>query len=553
MGAPKKSEPKCVRLTGLEIAVGQEESAAFGLACERLGLEREQVLHFKLVRKSLDLRGRRRGRAARWILHADVTIAPGTESKKLRRLIQSGRVKDAPAPASFQVEDLHEDFRAPGERRVVVVGSGPGGVFAALTLALAGVRVQLLERGAAIEQRSTGLARFHRSRVVDTESNLLYGEGGAGTYSDGKLYTRVVDPLERNVLQELVRAGAREDILWDARAHIGTDRLHQVLPALRVRLQELGVEFLWNTRFEGLLFDAGGSTRVRAVQTSKGELQADGLILAIGHSAEDTWRLLHEQGVGFEAKPFQLGVRVEHSQELINHLRHGTGPEADQLGAASYNLVNKARGDVGGAHSFCMCPGGKIVASINEDGMLCTNGMSNSTHGSPWANSAIVTTYTEQHFGPGPFAALEFRKRLEANFFEAGGGDFSAPAQRIPDFLGGRETPNPGRTSYTFGVVPGRIDLLLPEIGVASLRQALWRFDGMLEGFGGEEGLLVGIESRSSGPVRMVRDRERRVAAGFANLYSVGEGAGFAGGIMSAALDGAHSAQSLLQNGVQGN
>lgn len=551
MKNPKASPPRRLRVTGLELPLGESLDLVRGLAAKHLSVAESEVKHMRLVRKSLDLRGRRRGRAARWIVHVDVILAERAGGKKIAQMLKSGKLKEAPADVTFELPDLHADFRGNEERRAVVVGSGPGGVFAALTLALAGVRVQVLERGARIEDRSSLLAKFHNSREVNYESNLLFGEGGAGTYSDGKLYTRVVDPLERKVLEELVRAGAREDILWEAHAHIGTDRLHVVLPALRERLVELGVEFLWETRFESLVTEDGDDRKVKAVRTTAGELPCDALVMAIGHSAEDTWRQLASQGVQFCSKPFQLGVRVEHPQELINQLRHGLGAEAEMLGAASYNLVNKSSASTQGAHTFCMCPGGKIVASINADGMLCTNGMSNSTHGSPWANSAVVTTYTEDDFGPEPFAAVEFRRKLESAFFVAGGSDFSAPAQTIPDFLGGRETRNPGKTSYTFGVVPGSIHELLPKNGVAALRAALWRFDGMLEGFGGEEGLMVGLESRSSGPVRMPRDRESRLAEGWANFYPVGEGAGFAGGIMSAALDGAHSAQAWLQQGLR--
>ncbi len=547
---PSRSKPaRRLRLLGLELGLDEPDERLRELAGERLGVPPEELEALRLARKSLDLRGRAKGRAPRFICHVDVVLAPRARSSKLSRLLRSGKVQEAPVEARLEVDAVHDDLRSGPERRVVVVGSGPGGVFAALTLALSGVPVDLLERGAPIEERSRRLVRFHRSREVDPESNLLFGEGGAGTYSDGKLYTRVDDALEVPVLRELVRAGAREDILWDSRAHIGTDRLHAVLPALRARLEELGVRFHFHTRFEGLVTAGEDPRRVVAVQTSAGELACDGLLIAIGHSAEDSWRALERDGVRFEAKPFQLGVRVEHPQELINRARYGSEQLEARLGAASYNLVLKASADGSGAHSFCMCPGGKIVASIHREGMLCTNGMSNSTHASPWANSAVVTTYGEADFGPGPFAAVEFRERLERAFFEAGGGDCSAPAQRVPDFLAGRETPRPGRTSYTFGAVPGRLDRLLPPSGVEALRRALTRFDGLLAGFAGEQGLLVGIESRSSGPVRMSRDRATRRAAGFTNLFPVGEGAGYSGGIMSAALDGAHSARALLSLG----
>jgi uncharacterized FAD-dependent dehydrogenase len=275
------------------------------------------------------------------------------------------------------------------------------------------------------------------------------------------------------------------------------------------------------------------------VRTTQGEIGCDAVVLATGHSARDTWAALRADGVLFDAKPFQFGVRVEHPQELITQGRYGT----DALGPASYNLISRAAP----AHSFCMCPGGRIVASVNEPGYLCTNGMSNSRHSSGFANAAIVTTVLPEKSGLGPFDGVDFQRTAEKVFFEAGGSDYTAPAQRVSDFLAGRASKGPMRTSYVLGNVPARIDELLPGFVRVAVSRALEDFDKKIAGFAGDSGILVGVETRSSGPVRIRRDEETRQAVGLDNLYPVGEGAGYAGGIMSAALDGAHAAQSLLR------
>ena len=285
--------------------------------------------------------------------------------------------------------------------------------------------------------------------------------------------------------------------------------------------------------------------------TSAGEIPCDLVVLAPGHSARDTWRRLHRQGVRVESKPFQLGVRIEHPQELIDRGRYGDPAACALLGPSYYNLTAKAGDGLPAAYSFCMCPGGRIVASVNDTGLLCTNGMSNSRHSSPFANAAIVTTFGPAEFGDGPFDGVEFQRELEARFFEAGGSDYTAPAQRADDFVAGRPSRKIGRTSYTFGTTPERVDHLLPERARDAIRRALVRFDRQIPGFAGPEGWMVGLESRSSGPVRLSRDRESRVADGFANLYPVGEGAGYAGGIMSAALDGAKTALAILHTGLR--
>lgn len=535
------------RIHGLEAFPLEPESRVRERACLAIGIEPARVRGFRLVKKALDARRRGNDPRLRFVVHADVVVDADYRSAVLARALRSGSVREAPVQAALVAPSVHASLTSPRRAHVAVVGAGPAGLFAALVLARHGVRVTLVDRGSSVEARSKELVAFHRSRTPNPESNLLFGEGGAGTYSDGKIYTRVDDPLEVPILEELVATGAREDILYDSRAHIGTDRLHKILPAFRARLMSDGVEFAWNTRVEGLVHAAG---RVTALTTSRGEIACDAAVFAPGHSARDTWAALAAQGVAFEAKPFQLGVRIEHPQEIVTRGQFGEGAEADSLGAASYALVCKEGDGQKAAFSFCMCPGGRIVASVNEPGFLCTNGMSNSTHSSRYANAALVATFGPREFGPGPFAGVAFQRELESRFFASGGSDYRAPAQRASDFLAGRTSRGELRTSYVLGVEPARIDELVPPMLCAALRRAIARFDRSIPGFAGDEGILVGIESRSSGPVRMPRDPLTRRARDFENLYPVGEGAGFAGGIMSAALDGAHSALALLAHGL---
>jgi len=532
------------RVRDVELGLDEPEPVLRARACEAAGLSPDDLAGFRVARKSVDARRTSGGRRLRFVVQADLVTAGEPTGAAFRAAVRGGRVRPAPVPGRLELDDARADARA---LRVVVIGAGPGGLYAALALALHGVAVDLVDRGGSLAERGRDLVRFHRTRRPDPESNLLFGEGGAGTYSDGKLYTRVDDPLEVPCLERLVACGAPAEILYDSRAHIGTDRLHRILPRFRDELAAAGVRFHWRTRVDGLTIAAGTQSRVVGVRTTAGDLGCDAVILAPGHSARDTWTRLADDGVPIRAKPFQLGVRIEHPQGLIDRGRYGTGPEAAALGPAYYNLVCREDRSGPAAHSFCMCPGGKIVASVQADGVLCTNGMSNSRHSSPFANAAVVATVGPDDFGTGPFDGVRYQERLERAFFVAGGSDYTAPVQRADDFLAGRETSAPHRTSYTFGVVPGRIDALLPERVRDALRHALRRWDRQIPGFAGPDGQFVGLESRSSGPVRIPRDRQRRTADGFANLYPVGEGAGYAGGIMSAALDGVHAAHALLR------
>jgi uncharacterized FAD-dependent dehydrogenase len=536
------------RALGIELGLDEPDALLRERALAAAGVDAADLRGFRIARKSVDARRVRGKRHLRFVVHADLVVDAGYRSAALARAERAGRVVRAPETGRIEVERVHASLAA---RRVAVLGAGPAGLFAALALSRNGVAVDLVDRGAELRERGRDLAAFQRSRVPNPESNLLFGEGGAGTYSDGKLYTRVEHELEVPILEELVACGAPEDVLYDARAHVGTDRLHRILPRLRERLGAAGVRFHWRTRVDSLRIDGGAPTRVRALGTPSGDLPCDALVFAPGHSARDTWRALAAQGLPIEAKPFQLGVRIEHPQALIDRARHGEGRDAVLLGPAYYGLTCKPGDGAPGAHSFCMCPGGQIVASVSQPGLLCTNGMSNSRHSSPYANAAIVATLGPREFGAGAFAGVELQEALERACFELGGGDYTAPAQRAPDFRAGATSAALGRSSYRFGLRPARIDSLLPALVRAALCNALARFERTIPGFASEQGLLVGIESRSSGPVRIARDPETLLARGFENLFPVGEGAGSAGGIMSAAIDGARAAQALLRDGLR--
>lgn len=544
-----QSDPgtRCLRVLNIKLGLEEDEAVLRERAAERAGVGVEAIRGLRLGRKSLD--ARRRGGTPHFVVHVDLVVDSRVEQNagsRFRSALRSGHATWQ-APTASVVVPPHPTLAG---RRVAVIGAGPAGVFAAWALSQSGVEVDLLDRGPVLRERSRSVARFLRTRELDPEANLLFGEGGAGAYSDGKIYTRIDHPLEVPILEEWIACGAREAIAYDARAHIGTDRLHRILPRMRARLEENGVRFHWDTRFDGLEFADSNPFRIQALTTSRGTLPCDAVILAVGHSARKTLADLSEAGVRMAAKPFQLGVRIEHPQDLINEGRYGDLKWVSQLGASDYKLTARAGSGAAAAHSFCMCPGGQIVASVNEPGLLCTNGMSNSRHSSPYANAALVTTIGERETGPGAFAGFEYREKLESRFFETGGGDWTAPAQRVDDFLAGRESTALPATSYKLGTHPARLDRLLPDVIDGALRHALADFGRKIPGYAGPDGVLVGVESRSSGCVRIPRDEETRRAFDFVNLFPVGEGAGYAGGIMSACIDGARSAQSLLRDGL---
>ncbi len=431
-----------------------------------------------------------------------------------------------------------------GEPEVVVVGAGPAGLFAAEGLARRGIKPIVIERGADVRGRRPALARLNREGVLDPESNYCFGEGGAGTFSDGKLYTRAqkrgaVD----EVLALLVACGAPPRILVDARPHIGTNRLPRVVEALRERLRAAGVDVLFGTRVDDLLLD--GRT-VRGVRLADGRaLRARAVVLATGHSARDVYTRLHALGVALQAKPFAAGVRVEHPQPLIDRIQYGDLAGHAALGAAPYALQT-TRDDGIGVYSFCMCPGGFIVAAATDADGIVVNGMSPSARGSKFANSGMVVTVGPETFGDDPLAGLRYQQAIERAAFRAGGGRFVAPAQRVTDFLSKRVSRDLPECSYRPGLAPADLWSVLPSRLATPLAEALRFFDrNRMRGYATSEAVMLGVESRSSAPLRILRENETLQSPSHPGLYPCAEGAGYAGGIVSAALDGLRVAAAI--------
>lgn len=439
-----------------------------------------------------------------------------------------------------------------GTRRVVVVGAGPAGTFAALRLAQAGAEVTLVEQGQPVQPRRHGLAAITRGRLIP-DSNYCFGEGGAGTFSDGKLYTRSRDrEAIGETLATLIEHGASPEIGVESRPHIGSNKLPRILVGLRAELERRGVRYRWGSAVVDLLVSQSG--QLRGVLTAAGEeVLGDAVVLAVGHSARPIYELLRRRGVRLEPKPFAIGVRVEHPQPLIDRIQYGRAAEHPALKAAFYQIATSAKGR--GVYSFCMCPGGWVVPASTEPEALCTNGMSLSRRDSPLANSALVVSVEPGDYlayGSGPddvLAGIELQRALERAAFTAGGGGFVAPAHRLTDFVAGRPpalTAAPLRSTYRPSVVPADLLKVLPPLVREPLREAVRAFERSLPGFLSAEAQLIGVETRTSAPVRIVRDPSSFQSPSLLGLFPLAEGAGYAGGIVSAAADGLRGADALI-------
>lgn len=432
----------------------------------------------------------------------------------------------------------------------VVVGFGPAGMFAALQLLEQGIKPIVIERGKKVRERRRDLIGIYRDRNVDPESNYCFGEGGAGTFSDGKLYTRSKKRGEiRQVLQCLVEHGAKAEILYEAHPHIGTNKLPGIVENIRSTIENLGGEVRFNTKLTGLQTE---NNKIIGVETSQGSIKTSHVILATGHSARDVFELLNEQNIAIEAKPFALGVRIEHPQEMIDRIQYKCDRGAF-LPPASYSLVNQVQGR--GVFSFCMCPGGIIAPSMTNNGEVVVNGWSPSKRNGAFANSGFVVEIKpedwKEHGTDSPLAAMRFQAGVEQKAFKAGGSDLSAPAQRVGDFVRSKVSADIGETSYLPGVRSVDLREVLPGFVHTRIREAIKNFGKRMKGYNSNEGVLVGVESRTSSPVRIPRDRETLQHPDVAGLYPCGEGAGYAGGIMSAALDGIACAKQVRYAGSE--
>ena len=501
-------------------------------AARALKVSNSKIRRVKIVKRSVDARKKP---DVRIVYTVDVAV-DGNEGKILK---QSGCKKASIAPVVYYKPPR---LNTPPAKRPVVVGFGPAGMFAALILAQAGACPLVLERGEDAVSRHEKVQAFWQTGKLDTASNVQFGEGGAGTFSDGKLNTGVNNPRIGWVLEQLVAAGARESILFDAKPHVGTDVLLTVVQNIRQRIISLGGEVRFCTQVTNVLEKDGHLT---GLELSTGEvIDCDNAIFAIGHSARDTFEKLYELGIPMEAKPFAMGVRIEHLQETVDKAQYGKSDPV--LPPADYKLVKHL--DDRTVYSFCMCPGGYVVAAASEEGRVVTNGMSYADREGVNANGALLVSVEPKDFpGEGPLAGMYWQREMEEAAFAAGGKDYCAPAQRVGDFLAGKESAGPGSVQPTYrpGVKWCDLHTCLPEKITDAIEKALPLLDGNLKGFAHPDAVLTAPETRSSSPVRILRNEERQ-STGLAGLYPAGEGAGYAGGIMSAAVDGIMCAEALL-------
>ncbi|MGZ9711581.1 NAD(P)/FAD-dependent oxidoreductase [Glaciimonas sp. GNP009] len=526
-----------LRLNEIQLPLDHPEDALRSAILDRLAIKPAALLGFTIFRRSYDARKKNAV-----LLTYTVDVELEDEAAVQQRLKALKNVTPTP--------DMEYKFVAHAngteKSRPVVIGTGPCGLFAALILAQMGFKPIVLDRGKAVRERTKDTWGLWRKRELQPESNVQFGEGGAGTFSDGKLWTQIKDPKHygRKVLTEFVTADAPEEIMYVSKPHIGTFRLVKMVEKMRASIEALGGEFRFEQKVQDLDIDKG---QIRAVILASGEtIVTDHVVLAIGHSARDTFRMLFERGVYVEAKAFSVGFRIEHPQSLIDKCRFGPSAGHPILGAADYKLVHHcANGRA--VYSFCMCPGGTVVAATSEPGRVVTNGMSQYSRNERNANSGIVVGITPADYPDHPLAGIALQEHWESRAYELGGGNYNAPGQLVGDFLAGRASTEFGTVlpSYKPGVQLGDLSLALPEYAITAMREALPAFDKQIRGFAMADAVLTGVETRTSSPVRIKRHDDSLQSLNTVGLFPAGEGAGYAGGIMSAAIDGIRVAEAV--------
>jgi uncharacterized FAD-dependent dehydrogenase len=526
------------RVSNIPLWLDEDESLLVQRTAERLGVGREHLSELLVIRRSLD--ARKRGHP-RWLVNVEVEVGGATEASR-PSLADRPDVAAAPAP-----EPPPRRVKAPGSPPLIL-GSGPAGLFCAWALLERGVPSVVLDRGKQVSPRRRDVAALMRAGELDPESNMNFGEGGAGAYTDGKLGTRIHHPAVRKVVELFARFGGVARILAEGKPHVGSDLLPGAISAMREELERGGCAFHWNARVADLVVRDG---RVRGVRLADGsDLGCDRLVLSPGNSARELFELFAARGWPVEAKPFAVGFRAEHPQPLIDRIQYGMEQRHPRLPPADYKLADNPRvgGTSRGVFSFCMCPGGVVVPTPTEPGMQCTNGMSNSHRSSPLANAGMVVAVSEADFAAegftGPLAGLAWQRKWERAAFELGGGGYHAPAQRLSSYLARRKGAPPGRSSYHPGLTPADLRLLYPASIQAALEQGLRTFGQRMRGFVTDEAVLIGVETRTSSTCRLVRGTDLQ-APGIAGLYPAGEGAGYAGGIVSSAVDGLRVAEAI--------
>ena len=517
-----------IRIRDVKIREDLTNEELVKFICNKNKIKLEEVKDFRIFKKSIDARDKN---DVFYVYTVDLLVENENKYEKFEKV------------KSIENIDLKIDVKRKSNFKPVIIGAGPAGLFAALTFVQNGVKPIVIEQGKTVDERQKDVELFWQTGKLNTLSNVQFGEGGAGTFSDGKLTTGVNDPLCRKVLQEFYNFGAPEQILYISKPHIGTDNLIYIVRNMREEIKRLGGEFYFNEKVIDFEFE---DNKVKAVICNSGKrFETDSVILAIGHSARDTFEKLYEKGINMEKKNFSVGVRIEHKQKLINESQYGNKTKL-KLPPAEYKLAY--HGEDRSCYTFCMCPGGMVVASSSEDGTIVTNGMSKFKRDGENANSAVLVSVTPKDFeGESPLEGMYFQKRLEETAYRIGGENYKAPAQLVGDFLAHKKSEKIGEVKPTYmpGVTLTDLHEVLPEFITKTMEEGLVYFDKKIKGFASHDAMLTGVETRSSSPVKILRNE--KLEANFGGIYPCGEGAGYAGGIVTAAVDGIKCALAVCE------